>query len=409
MNAEIVSRSVNITAVAPPSKSASQRLILAAALKKGVTLIKNVGGADDISAMTGCLSSLGAKITRSGGDLVVEGIKTFPEKVVLDCKESGATYRFLIPVVAASGVNANFTGSEKLLSRPLGNLVNELEKHGEAVNGNTFSGRISSGEYVIDASVTSQTASGLLFALPLVRGVSSLCFTEKPVSEKYLDMTYSVLDLSGIRYEKSGYKTIIEGKQTYSLPDTVEVSGDWSAAAFLLVIGTICGCASVSGLSFSDGQGDKAIVDILRTMNADIAVKGDKVEVRRSQLKGIKLNCEDIPDLVMPLVAAAVFADGESEFTGIERLKYKESDRLESLTGLMKACGAKYETDGKTLKVYGKTYTRGGAVSDGKNDHRVVMAATAIALGVGGESVVSNAESVKKSYPDFFGALGIEI
>ena len=182
MNAEIVSRSVNITAVAPPSKSASQRLILAAALKEGVTLIKNVGGADDISAMTGCLSSLGAKITRSGGDLVVEGIKTFPEKVVLDCKESGATYRFLIPVVAALGVNATVTGSEKLLSRPLGNLVNELEKHGETVNGNTFSGRISSGEYVIDASVTSQTSSGLLFALPLVRGVSSLCFTEKPVS-----------------------------------------------------------------------------------------------------------------------------------------------------------------------------------------------------------------------------------
>lgn len=409
MNAEIVSRNVNITAVAPPSKSASQRLILAAALKKGVTLIKNVGGADDVSAMAGCLISLGAKITRSGGDLTVEGIKTFPEKVVLDCKESGATYRFLIPVVAASGVNATFTGSEKLLSRPLGNLVNELEKYGETVNGNTFSGRISSGEYVIDASVTSQTASGLLFALPLVRGVSSLCFTGKPVSEKYLDMTYFVLDLSGIKYEKSGYKTIIEGKQTYSLPDTVEVCGDWSAAAFLLVIGTICGCASVSGLSFSDGQGDKAIVDILRRMNADIAVKGDKAEVRRSQLKGIKLNCEDIPDLVMPLVAAAVFADGESEFTGIERLKYKESDRLESLTGLMKACGVKFETDGKTLKVYGKTYTRGGAVFDGKNDHRVVMAATAIALGVGGKSVVSNAESVKKSYPDFFGALGIEI
>lgn len=409
MNAEIVSRSVNITAVAPPSKSASQRLILAAALKKGVTLIKNVGVADDISAMTGCLSSLGAKISRSDGDLAVEGIKTFPEKVVLDCKESGATYRFLIPVVAASGVNATFTGSEKLLSRPLGNLVSELEKHGETVNGNTFSGRISSGEYVIDASVTSQTASGMLFALPLVSGVSSLCFTEKPVSERYLDMTYSVLDLSDIKYEKSGYKTIIGCKQAYSLPDIVEVSGDWSAAAFLLVIGAICGFASVSGLSFSDGQGDKAIVDILRTMNADIAVKGDKAEARRSQLKGIKLNCEDIPDLVMPLVAAAVFADGESEFTGIERLKYKESDRLESLTGLMKACGAKYETDGKTLKVYGKTYTRGGAVFDGKNDHRVVMAATAIALGAGGKSVVSNAESVKKSYPDFFGALGIEV
>ena len=193
------------------------------------------------------------------------------------------------------------------------------------------------------------------------------------------------------------------------MPDTVEVLGDWSAAAFLLVIGTICGCASVSGLSFSDGQGDKAIVDILRRMNADIAVKGDKVIARRSQLKGIKLNCEDIPDLVMPLVAAAVLSDGESEFTGIDRLKYKASDRLESLTGLMKACGVKYETDGKTLKVYGKTYTRGGAVFDGKNDHRVVMAATAIALGVGGKSVVSNAESVKKSYPEFFGTLGIEV
>ena len=359
--------------------------------------------------MTGCLSSLGAKITRSGGDLVVEGIKTFPEKVVLDCKESGATYRFLIPVVAASGVNATFTGSEKLLSRPLGNLVNELEKHGETVNGNTFSGRISSGEYVIDASVTSQTASGLLFALPLVRGVSSLCFTEKPVSERYLDMTYSFLDLSGIKYEKSGYKTIIEGKQAYLLPDTVKVCGDWSAAAFLLVIGAVCGYASVSGLSFTDGQGDKEIVDILRSMNADIAVTGDKVEARRSQLKGVKVNCEDIPDLVMPLVAAAVFAEGKSEFTGIERLKYKESDRVESLTGLMKACGAKYETDGKTLKVYGKTYTKGGAVFDGKNDHRVVMAATAIALGAGGKSVVSSAESVKKSYPEFFGTLGIEV
>ncbi len=409
MNAEIVSQSVNIIAVAPPSKSVSQRLILAAALKKGVTLVKNVGIADDISAMTGCLSSLGAKITCSGDDLTVEGVKTLPEKVVLDCKESGATYRFLISVVAALGVNATFTGSDKLLSRPLGNLVNELEKHGEKACGNTFSGRISSGEYVIDTSVTSQTASGLLFALPLICGVSSLDFTGKPVSEKYLDMTYSVLDLSGIRCEKSGYKTIIEGKQAYLLPDTVEVFGDWSATAFLLVIGVVCGYASVSGLSFTDGQGDKEIVDILRRMNADITVTSDKVETRKGQFKGVSVNCEDIPDLVMPLVAAAVFAEGISEFTGIERLKYKESDRVESLTGLLEACKAKYETDGKTLKVYGKTYQKGGAVFDGKNDHRVVMTATAIALGVGGKSIVLNAESVKKSYPDFFGALGIEV
>lgn len=409
MNAEIVSRSVNIAAVAPPSKSVSQRLILAAALKRGATLIKNVGNADDIFAMAECLSNLGAKITRSGDDLTVEGITSLPETVLSDCKESGATYRFLIPVVAALGVNATFIGSERLLSRPLGNLVNELEKHGERVSGNTFSGRISSGEYVIDTSVTSQTASGLLFALPLVCGVSSVCFTGKPVSEKYLDMTYSVLDLAGIKYEKSGYKTIIVGKQSYSLPDTVRVCGDWSAAAFLLVIGAICGYVAVSGLSFTDGQGDKEIVDILRSMNADITVTGDIVETRKSQLKGIKINCEDIPDLVMPLVAAAVFADGESEFTGIERLKYKESDRVESLTGLLKACGAKYETDGKTLKAFGKTYAKGGAVFDGKNDHRTVMAATAIALGVGGKSTVLNAESVKKSYPDFFGALGIEV
>lgn len=392
--------------IAPPSKSIAHRTLIAAALTKGESLLKNVGVSDDVKATARCLSSLGAKVEFNGRDAFVRGIDNPNIDPILDCGESGTTLRFLLPIAAALGVNARFVGSKRLFSRPLGNLLSELERGGARGEDFSFYGRLKSGEYSLDCSQTSQIAGGMLLALPLLDGKSELRVGEKIPSRSYLDLTYRTLDLSGIKYKKSADKTIICGKQDYRLPPETVVGGDWSAAAVILALGAIGGRTRVRGLSFDDGQGDRKIIDVLRSFGADVETFSDGAEARKSRMKGTFVDCSDIPDLVPVLCALACYAEGESVFSGVERLKGKESDRLSGCVRMANAVGAKSEVVGDLIKITSNGSPRGANFqTDG--DHRMVMAAVALSSGAWGNSTASDGESVSKSYPDFFDDLKI--
>lgn len=391
---------------APPSKSYAHRFLIAAALKKGKTVIKNVGYSGDVCRTVNCLSALGAKIERFCETVVVYGIDISNNNAVLDVGESGSTLRFLMPVVLALGVNASFICGKRLIERPMDELVETLVMHGGKIVktscGYNVSGKIIAGEYSLSGLVSSQFISGLLFALPLLNGKSTIKLENNPVSEGYISMTLSTLEKSGIEYQKIGNKLIIDGNQLFLPPDETVVFGDYSSAAVLLCFGALGFGVTVNGL-FDDFQSDKKITEILTESGACVIRINDSVRVlppKDGVLKAVKVDFASSPDLFPVVCAFCAFLKGESVLCGVSRLKDKESDRLSASMEMLNISGIKTEYKNDVLKIIGGNPRCG--TFNGYYDHRMVMAETLIACGGYGVSNITNAESVKKSFPDFF-------
>lgn len=385
---------------APPSKSVAHRLLISAGLKKGKTLVKNIGESLDVKATLSCLEKLGAKVTVLNGDALIEGFKNPNKGEVLNCNESGSTLRFLMPIACALGANCTFTGSEKLLSRPSVALIDQLSKHGISVDGYSLKGQLLGGKFDIDASVSSQYITGLLFALPLLERDSQINLIGEIVSKDYINITLSVLDLSGIKYQMSGNSIFIKGNQQFNLPNEVTVEGDWSGSAFPLVLGTKRGQVTVKGLNCDSMQGDKKILDILKSAGAIVTQSENSVTVKGGNLTAFDENFENIPDLAPICAMLSALADGKSTLSGISRLKIKESDRvLTTLKVLLTAGITASENDGEIIIFGGKVQC---GVYNGENDHRIVMASAVLSAYGDGDSVINGAEAIEKSYPKFF-------
>ena len=384
--------------VAPPSKSYAHRYIIAAFLSGKKCVIKNAGFSDDVNATVAAVKSLGADIERSGGDVVVLGAKRV-NGVTVDCGESGSTMRFLLPVAAALGVNAEFTGGGRLLSRPVGDIADAVCGHGARISGHGVSGKLKSGVYYLNAGVSSQFVSGLLLALSATDGESEIILRGEKVSAGYIDITVSVLREFGVKVDVTdrGYK-VVGG---YNPPDEVTTEGDWSGAAFLFAIGALTGKVTVKNLKYPTLQSDGAIVEILKKFGAEVTARNGAVTVKKAALNGIdEIDCENFPDIAQVICSVAAFAKGVTRLTGVERLKIKESDRIAAIISTLKTCGIKAEYDGKNLTVYGGQPVGGNF--DGGKDHRTVMSAAVIAAAAKGGSVIDGAEYCAKSYPDFF-------
>ncbi len=319
----------------------------------------------------------------------------------LDCNESGSTLRFLIPFCASVGGEFILSGSARLMERPNDELIRVLTENGAKIeSGKTIKvcGKLRSGEYKIRGDVSSQYVSGLLMALPSLDGDSKIILTTPLSSAPYVDITLEVLEKFGVKVDKTEYGFYVYGNQKFVGKITPE--GDWSNAAFFLVYGAISGKVLMTGLNVNSSQGDKYILDILRMAGAKVDVKRDEIIVEKSNLRAFSFDAENCPDLVPIASVLAAYADGESVIRNIKRLKIKESDRVETVISMLKAFGISAYSDGENL------FVRGGKPSSGKvdsfNDHRIVMSTSILAALCEGESVITNAEAVNKSYPTFF-------
>lgn len=389
---------------ASPSKSYAHRLIISACLKKGETVIKNVGDSEDVLATARCMNALGAQVSLEDGNAKIIGIEKVNKNALLDAGESGSTLRFLIPVVTALGADATFTGRGKLLSRPNDALIKTLGENGAKVNGVNAFGKLKSGVYEIDATISSQYLTGLLFALPLLDGDSKIVFKGVPVSKNYLDITKEILVCSGIKFieEENGY--LVFGNQQYNLPNEVVCEGDWSSAAFMLVAGAIGKSVTVKGLNLNSTQGDKVVLDVLSSFGAEVVCKENEVTVSKKDNKPFTVNLENAPDLAPILSILASCGKGESRLYGVERLKIKESDRITAILDMLNSAGVQAEYNGEYLSVYGSEEIK-SSTFDGYNDHRIVMSAVLLSGLARGNSVVTTCEAVKKSYPNFYNDL----
>lgn len=398
---------------APSSKSFAHRIMICCALSRSKCTIKNVSSSDDMDATIGCLTALGAKIEKQGSTLFFDATdfaqKNSEKHYTLDCKESGTTLRIMIPICAALGLNVTFTGSGRLPKRPLDEYISLLPKHGVKIEKGedslplTISGELCGDTFEISPKVSSQYVSGLIFALSLLENDTTLELSSKLLGGQYVDITTSVMNDFCVKVKKYDTCYKIHGAQKYTVPQNgeINVEGDWSQAAFFLCAGAINGDLEVTNLNTSSCQGDKKIVDILKSLGADITFTENGVKVKKSALKGTTIDALDTPDLVPVVALTCAFANGDTTITGVERLKYKESDRLLSTSEMIKALGGECTYTSDCMTVKGQGFLNGGVVK-AYNDHRIVMSATVGALCTEHDTIIEDAHAVNKSYSDFF-------
>lgn len=374
---------------APPSKSFAHRYLIGSVLSCGKCVIKNIADSDDISATLSCIEQLGGSVTKDGNIVtVIPTNEKQIENAVFDCKESGSTLRFFIPVVLATGAkNCTFLGSERLLARGIKEYEKLFENSDVKIKSDEKSievnGTLSAGNYEISGEVSSQYTTGMLFALSRLTGKSTLKITGNAESRAYVDMTIKVLKDFGAditETEKNFFE--INGKGRLS-PGEFTVEGDWSNAAFLIALSRLVGTISVSGLNENSVQGDRFLsvaFDALDGENAEIDLK-------------------DCPDLAPILFSYAAYKNG-GKFINTRRLRVKESDRANVMAEELKKFGANVKVYENSVEIE-KTQLKPPIVPlCGHNDHRIVMALSVLAAVFGAE--IDGAEAVNKSYPDFF-------
>lgn len=374
---------------APPSKSFAHRYLIGSVLSRGKCVIKNIADSDDISATLSCIEQLGGSVTKDGNIVtVIPTNEKQIENAVFDCKESGSTLRFFIPVVLATGAkNCTFLGSERLLARGIKEYEKLFENSDIIIKSDEKSievnGKLTAGNYEISGEVSSQYTTGMLFALSVLDGKSTLKITGNAESRAYVDMTIKVLKDFGAditETEKNFFE--INGKGRLS-PGEFTVEGDWSNAAFLIALSRLVGTISVSGLNENSVQGDRfctAAFDALDGENAEIDLK-------------------DCPDLAPILFSYAAYKNG-GKFINTRRLRVKESDRANVMAEELKKFGANVKVYENSVEIE-RTQLKPPIVPlCGHNDHRIVMALSVLAAVLGAE--IDGAEAVNKSYPDFF-------
>lgn len=407
------------TVQAPPSKSIAHRALICAALAEGESVIEGISGSRDMDATIDCIRAMGAVVDRQESIVRVQGIGSrFKEgadataadapRPVLDCAESGSTFRFMLPIAAAAGLNADFIGCGRLPERPVTELAGEMRKHGVTFTPDdkdalpfTISGKLQPGVYSMPGNVSSQYFSGLLFALPLLDGDSEIQIEGVLESSGYIDLTLDMLRQFDIlvRVTENGYK--IKGGQSYRAAN-VKVEGDYSNAAFWLVAGATGSNVVVEGLAKDSLQGDREILDILQEMGATVEWSGDSVHVRGYGLDCLLIDCGEIPDIIPILAVAASTSDEMNSFVNAGRLRIKESDRLTSTAAMMARLGADIQIGKDNFSVCAPDGLWGECVVDGCNDHRIVMSAAIATLRCKEPVRITGAEAVNKSYPNFF-------
>lgn len=376
----------------PPSKSLAHRMILAAALAEGESVLENITMSEDIRATLHCLPLLGATwhLTEQTLHIVGNGGRPLSPTTLprFDCGESGSTLRFLIPIALAVTGGGTFVGRGRLMTRPLAPYFDLFREKGIVFSQTEHTliirGTLPSGEYRLAGNVSSQFFTGLLLALPLCRAPSRILSTTQLESADYVTMTCEVLRCFGISVTSFPPFTV-PGNCEYR-PRCITVDTDWSQAAFWYAANALGSTITVSHGKESFRQGDCIFPEWIAQLRS-----GGTVTIDAAQH----------PDLVPPLAACACAMKGTLHITHIARLRLKESDRVAAIVDTLTALGAALSVCADTLCITGKPHLRGGTV-DAHGDHRIAMMLAIAALHCTSPVTLTGAECVAKSYPTFW-------
>lgn len=372
----------------PASKSDTHRLLILSALCGGVTRIGRPLFCEDTDATAACLKELGADLRTQGDAIEVRGIRRRSGIPHLFAGESGSTLRFLLPVACALYPEAEFDAAPGLRSRPLRELMDCLSLHGVQFSSDRLPfrtrGLLQKGDYRISSAVSSQYVSGLMMAAPLTGG--RVIPDRNGESLPYIELTRKRMEL------------FLQNGQ-YTSPGTVTAEGDWSSGAALLCLGAVSPeGVCVTGLDPTSVQGDAAILGHLSGFGARIAADQNGITVKKGSFGQLSVSLSDTPDLIGPLAFLAVLGSGESVLTDVQRLRYKECDRPDAVSQIIRSLGGEVRCENGALIIPGRPLSFGHVSSFG--DHRMAMAAALMGCGKG--VVIEDAGVVGKSCPEFF-------
>ncbi len=373
---------------APPSKSEAHRFLIAAALSEGKSVIRGVSGSEDMKATIDAVKSIGAEVLLDGTTATVIPNSRKGDGIV-NCRESGSTLRFFMPVLLARLGGGEFECSERLVERGVNVYEECLAKDGITIKKSKteiiVGGALKGGKYVVRGDVSSQYISGLLFALPTLSEDSEIEVTGSFESKDYVDMTVEILSAFGVKIERENNCFFVKGNQRYSGGEYT-VGGDWSNSAFLLALDCLGGDVTVNGLDENSTQGDKVVREIFTTLDGENPV----------------VDLANCPDLAPVLFVVAGLKNG-AKFTSTRRLKIKESDRGAVMAEELAKFGIKVDLYENDVYVHKSTPKTPCSVIYGHNDHRIVMALSVLATVTGG--AIDGVGAVDKSYPNFFSDL----
>lgn len=387
MNAKIKPCKLCGTIIAPPSKSMAHRYLIGSALSKEKCILSGVDFSEDILASIDCIKALGARITVDNDQVFVDSENFMnAESPVLECRESGSTLRFFIPLCLCLGKKVILKGSKRLFERPLDVYEALSEEHGflfqRCENSLTVCGKLKSGNYKIRGDISSQFITGLIFALVYLGEDADVEIIPPFESRSYINLTISALQSFGADVTFSD-EYHIRIKKADMHENSVTIEGDYSNAAFLDALNYLGSEIHIQNLNDDSLQGDKVYKDYYDRISKSTPT----------------LDISDCPDLAPVLIALAALKNGAT-LTGTDRLKAKESDRGMAMHQELKKLGGGIVFGDNRIIVPKQQLKYNGNILDGHNDHRIVMAMSVILTTIGGE--ISGIESVRKSYPGFF-------
>ena len=396
---------------APASKSEAHRRMICAGLTKGDTVIEQFMTSEDTQATANCLRALGTAVELEGKTMKIRGFAAKPELLpVFDCGESGSTLRFFVPLALTLCHGGIFRMHGRLGQRPMEVYRDLFVPRGvtwrmaEGADGAAelmVSGKIRNGEYVLPGNVSSQFVSGLLFALPLLEGDSTLTVLPPVESAGYIRMTVQAIRESGVEIEEvAPYSWKIPGLQTYHAKSS-EMQGDWSQAAVLLCADALGSEVEIGGLNRDTLQGDAAVLELLEKMGCTVVHGEYGISVKASARHAIDVNMNDYPDIAPMLALVCQLSEGTSVLRNCGRLRIKECDRLAGTVSILNALGGNAQEDGDDMIIHGVKALTGSGDVDTFHDHRMVMLASVAALCAAGPVRVTGAEALDKSWPAY--------
>ena len=393
--------------VAPPSKSISHRLLILAVLSGKPCKITNILLSEDILITIQALSKMGFLLDQQRDTVIFSGErKASQNPVSIDFGNSGTSARLLTAVAALTPGNYLLTGSERMLQRPMLPLISALKdlgadlKHTDGFLPITiFGGTITEHLVTVDASQSSQFISALMLIAPHTRHGLKILINGPIASESYIYLTQSILEMAGVRIQSSAGEITIPGKQVYKL-DKIRVEGDYSSISYFAVGAAISsGEITIQNLSPHSAQGDKAILDIIKTAGAQVSEVSEGYQITAKGLRGFEVDMLNYPDLVPAAAILALFCKGSSRIFNIEHLQYKESNRIQAIISNIENLGGSCILEGSDLIIHPQSL-RGGLIRT-FNDHRIAMSFSLLGLMIPGIKI-ENPDCVRKSYPNFW-------
>ncbi|MFH1054498.1 MAG: 3-phosphoshikimate 1-carboxyvinyltransferase [Candidatus Altiarchaeota archaeon] len=394
---------------APPSKSYTIRAVLSGLLADGVSKIRSPLMSRDTEAAFNACRLFGGEVSQKGDAVEIVGTagKLSLPKAVVDSLNSGTTIRICTALASLCGSEVALTGDESIRRRPIQPLLDALSQLGvesSSTNGCPplkVKGPLLGGACKIRGDVSSQFITAVLMAAPYAKKEVTVELTSPLKSRPYVDLTLDMLGLFGVEARNDGYKCFtVPSGQTYKAAEYA-VEGDYSSAAFIIAAAALTESnVEVKNLSKDSLQADRKILEIISMMGAKVKVSdGSVTVVSDGRLKGLKVDLSDSPDLLPIASVLGALAEGKTEIVNAAHARLKECDRIKAMATELKMMGAQVKERQDGLEIVGGLLV--GARVEGWLDHRVVMALAVAGLKAKGQTVISGAEHIDVTFPEF--------